>query len=155
MQRTLVRYGALPFVLALASSGLAAQAPESPLDSAQRRASVSAAASVADLTRGSLADRLSAVRAAPFTAEPEASLPALVELAAGRDPSLSPAAAVAVHRIAETLSKADLDAHEADVAAVDAARTRLVALARDASARADVRRLATLAAAELAALTAR
>lgn len=133
----------------------AAQAPESPLDSAQRRASAAPSANITDLESGALVTRLSAIRAAPFCAEPEATLPALVRLAAGRDPALAPAAAVAVHRIAEALTRPELEAHEADFGELDRARTTLVALARDGSARGDLRRLATLSASELSALLGR
>lgn len=157
MLRSAFRRGSLPLALGASVSLVtaSAQAPESPLDSAQRRASASPAASVSDLETGALTARLSAIRAAPFGADPEATLPKLVEFAAGRDPTLAPAAAVAVHRIAEALSRPELEAHEADFAALERARTALSALAKDESARSDIRRLATLAASELGAVTSR
>lgn len=140
-------------LLALASASLArADTPESPLDSAQR---LGPHTSVASFTEGALADRLRAIRGAPFGPAPETSLAALVAVAAGRDPSAAPTAAVAVLRTAERLDHASLDAREADFASIEQATRALRALASDRSARADIRRLADLAATDLSGLRAR
>jgi len=87
------------------------------------RALLSAALAADDLTRATLTQRLgdtavlaalaqhedvmsrlAAVRCAPYMREPERALPALAELAAGRDPELAPAAARRLRPIAQQLA---------------------------------------------------
>lgn len=99
-----------------------------------------------------VAVRLAAVRASAWLRAPEAALGTLATLAAGRDPDLAPAAMLALVRISETLSRADLDAREADDAAVQAALEPLASLANDATARADLRQAAARVRIMLAAL---
>jgi hypothetical protein len=84
--------------------------------------------------------------------EPELALPALAELAAGRDPYLAPAAAAALVAIARALDLDSLGDREVDPASLAPVRARLVALGEDASARADIRAAARLAASCLEAL---
>ncbi len=88
---------------------------------------------------------LAAVRACPWLHAPELALPRLVELAAGRDPDLAPAATLAVVRIAERLSRPELESREASDEPLRAAMTGLTALAEDTTARADLRRGASRA----------
>lgn len=95
---------------------------------------------------------LAAVRASPWLHAPEEALPRLVEIAAGRDPDLAPAAMLAIVRIAEALDRPTLDAREASDEAITASLAPLAALADDATARADLRRAASRAAALLGAL---
>jgi hypothetical protein len=85
---------------------------------------------------------LATVRAAPWLRAPEAALPRLAELAGGRDPDLAPAAMLAIVRIAERLSREELDRREASDEPVRAALPALAALADDDAARADLRRAA-------------
>jgi hypothetical protein len=91
-----------------------------------------------------------AVVAAPEMRAPETSLERLAELARGRDPDLAPRAAASALTIARALRPEDLDARECDRASLGPARASLEALAADATARADLRRAASLAAAALA-----
>ncbi|GAB4197523.1 MAG: hypothetical protein OHK0013_05750 [Sandaracinaceae bacterium] len=88
---------------------------------------------------------MAAVRASPWLHAPEAALPRLAELAGGRDPDLAPAAMLAVVRIAERLTRAELDGREASDAPITAALPALAALAEDATARNDLRRAASRA----------
>jgi hypothetical protein len=53
-----------------------------------------------------------AIRAAPFAAAPEQLIPALLELACGRDPNLAPEAASALQQIGEGLRPSELAARE-------------------------------------------
>lgn len=92
-----------------------------------------------------LAVRLLAVRASPWLHAPELALAPLTALAAGRDPDLAPAAALAILRIAERLDRAELDAREAGGDEIEAALAPLGALAADVTARADLRRGAAVA----------
>jgi hypothetical protein len=85
---------------------------------------------------------MAAVRASPWLHAPEAALPRLAELAAGRDPDLAPAAMLAVLRIAERLSRAELDRREASDEPLRAVLPVLATLADDAAARHDLRRAA-------------
>lgn len=96
--------------------------------------------------------RLAAVRASAWLHAPELALPALAELASGRDPDLAPAAARAVLRIAEALDRAALDAREHDGDEIERALPILSALAADGTARADLRRAAAVAVGYLDAL---
>lgn len=99
-----------------------------------------------------LALRRMAVDACRSLRAPERALPVLAELAAGRDPDLSPAAMRAILHIARALGRADLDAREHDGDELPRTRTTLGALAVDASARLDLRRAAETALALLAPL---
>ncbi len=143
-------------VVVLVMGGMvpAALSQESPLDSAQLAQGQAVDARDAALSRGTVAERLRAIRAAPFLPEPELGLSVLVPLAAGRDATLAPAAAVAIRRITERLDRGSLDAHEVDAAELGRTQRALGAIARDSTARADIRRLAGLAAAELGAVLA-
>lgn len=94
-------------------------------------------------------NRLIAIEASPFLAEPELALPGLVLLARGRDPWLAPAAARALVSIADALSFDDLERREADLETLDAATTALAELAEDETARADIRAAAGLASGQL------
>jgi len=93
--------------------------------------------------------RLRAIRAARFLRAPETALGPLAALAAGRDPTLAPAAAISAYRIATALEAQELDAREADWAALAEARTALLRLRDDATARADLRQAAGFAAESL------
>lgn len=99
-----------------------------------------------------IAVRAVAVLAAPQMRAPEDSLVALVGLARGRDPDLAPRAALSALTIARRLDPQELDARECDRTSLAPARAGLEALARDETARADLRRAAELAAAALAEL---
>ncbi|MFN9810186.1 MAG: hypothetical protein ACK6CU_11200 [Deltaproteobacteria bacterium] len=81
-----------------------------------------------------------AVRASPWLHAPEEALPRLAEIAACRDPHLAPAAALAIVRISERLTRAELDAREGDDAPIRAVLPALAALGEEAAARADLRR---------------
>lgn len=89
--------------------------------------------------------RLTAVRAAPWMSEPERSLTALVEIAAGRHPRLAPAAARATLDIARRLAVADLPRREVSPEELSSAAVALRALAADETARPDLRAAAGLA----------
>jgi hypothetical protein len=78
-----------------------------------------------------------AVRASPWLHAPEEALPRLAEIAACRDPHLAP---LAIVRISERLTRADLDAREGDDAPIRAVLPALAALGEEAAARADLRR---------------
>lgn len=93
--------------------------------------------------------RLAAVRAAPFIVGPEAAIAQLAELAAGRHPTLAPAAAMSLLRIAETLSFGDLERREVDPSSLADALERLDALAADETARPDLRAAASHVAQQL------
>lgn len=155
----------LAAALALAFSGDAARAQSrsstnplglaldaDPLDLARAVARAGDALVLSRLARGSVAQKLAAVRAAPFLAAPEAALGALAALAAGRDPDLAPEAARAALSIARALTLEDLGRREAELSELAPARDALRRLAADASARPDVRRAASVAAGALAAL---
>lgn len=129
-----------------------ADASESPLDSATERARSSATAGIDAIRTGDLGSRLRAIRAAPFGHVPESALRDLAQVASGRDPSLAPAASVAAYRIVNDLSRADLEAHEVDAAEIASAKSAFEAISRDATARPDVRRLASYVASVLASL---
>lgn len=88
---------------------------------------------------------MAAVRASAWLHAPEEALVRLVEIAAGRDPELAPAAMLAVIRIAERLERSELDAREASDAPVREALAPLAALTEDSAARADLRRAAARA----------
>ena len=96
--------------------------------------------------------RFAAILGSPFLRAPEAALPRLLPIAAGRDPTLAPAAARAILAIARTLSAMALSAREASSAALRGVIRGLEGLARDQTARGDLRRMAELAALELRAL---
>lgn len=124
-----------------------------PLDVARLVARVGDDVVLAALAREAPARRLAAVRASVFLAAPEAALPALVALAAGRDPDLAPAAAASLLEVSRALTPDGLARGESDAAALAPARDAARRLAADATARPDVRRAAALAAGALAALT--
>lgn len=99
-----------------------------------------------------LAVRRLAVSGCRFLHAPERALPALAELAAGRDPDLAPAAMRAILAIVLELDRADLDAREHDGDELPRTRETLTALAEDDTARPDLRRAAETALAQLAPL---
>jgi hypothetical protein len=123
-----------------------------PLDVARVAARIGDDAVLAALASDAPARRFAAIRAVTFLGAPEAALPALVGLAAGRDPDLAPAAAAALLDVARALRPDDLARRESDAAALVPARDAARRLAADATARSDVRRAAALAAGALAAL---
>lgn len=82
---------------------------------------------------------IAALRAAPWLHAPEEALPRLVEIAAGHDPDLAPAAMLAISRIAERLTRADLDAREADDATLRAVLAPLASMGEAATVRPDLR----------------
>ncbi len=82
---------------------------------------------------------IAALRAAPWLHAPEDALPRLVEIADGHDPDLAPAAMLAISRIAERLTRLDLDAREADDAPIRAVLAPLAAMGEAAGVRADLR----------------
>jgi len=86
-----------------------------------------------------------AIAAAPYLSAPELALPRLVELAAGRDPWLAPAAMRAVVRITERPLRQELTRRETDPAELDAVAEALQALENDEAARPDLRVGAALA----------
>jgi len=140
------------FALVVAPLFVHADSSESPLDSATKASRGSSSARLDALSSGGIETRLRAIRAAPFEHAPEAALGPLARLAAGREPTLAPAAAVAAYRIASSISRASLEAHETDEAKIDEAERAYRALSRDESARADVRRLAGYVASVLSSL---
>ena len=97
-------------------------------------------------------EQYQAVRGAPFLRAPEAALTRLVELAAGRDPRLAPAAMRSVLQIARKLSARALAEREAQAGPLRAVLSDLGGLAADESARHDLRTMANLARLEIAAL---
>lgn len=105
------------------------------------------------LAHGTVAQKLAAVRAAPFLAAPEVALLALSALAAGRDPDLAPEAARAALTIARALTPEGLARREAELTLLVPPRDALRRLATDVSARSDVRYAAALAAGALAAFS--
>lgn len=125
-----------------------------PLDIERAVARAGDALVLSRLARGSVPQKLAAVRAAPFLAAPEAAVGALATLAAGSDPDLAPEAARAVLTIARALTLESLARREAELSTLVEARAALRRLAADTSARADVRRAAAMAAGALAALAA-
>ncbi len=84
-----------------------------------------------------------AIHATPYLDAPEAALPRLVALGAGRDPFRAPLAMQAVLRIADGPILDAMTRREADP--LDDVRAALAALAADESARADLRGAAALA----------
>ncbi len=103
------------------------------------------------LEEGSFAERLGAIRATRWLAEPERALRTLAAMAAGDDPDLAPAAARAAAQIAERLRHDDLRAREADFGLL--AHAPWAQLAADESARADLRAIAERVAQSLRLLT--
>ena len=96
--------------------------------------------------------RLAAIRATPWLDAPEQALAPLAAIAIGRDPDLAPAAAVSILRIARALDAQALDGRETHPSELHDARVAIQALADDATARADLRRMAELAVDALAAI---
>jgi hypothetical protein len=97
-----------------------------------------------------IAVRAIAVVAATRMHAPETALPALVEIATGRDPDLAPRAMQSVLTIARSLDAASLDARESDRSELTVVQATFLALMTDESARPDLRLAARLAHAELA-----
>lgn len=121
-----------------------------PLELARYVDSVGDDRVLAAFESGAFAERLGAIRASRWLAEPERALGPLAELAAGDDPDLAPAAARAGGHIAERLNHDSLRAREADFALLDGGPW--AALAADESARADLRAIGERVAAALRAL---
>lgn len=134
------------------STLLASTLTADPLDVARVVARLGDDAVLDALARDAPAQRLAAARAAAFLGAPEAALPGLVALAAGRDPDLAPAAAMALLDITRALTPDALARRESDAAALVAPREAARRLAADATARPDIRRAAALSAGALAAL---
>lgn len=123
-----------------------------PLDVARMVRGTGDALVLARLASSDTALVLAALRAAPFLAAPEAALGKLATLAASRDPDLAPEAAHAMLVIARGLTPEELAQREAELSELAPARDALRRLAADASARADIRQAAALAAGSLSAL---
>ncbi|MBX7197351.1 MAG: hypothetical protein K1X94_35195 [Sandaracinaceae bacterium] len=85
---------------------------------------------------------MAALRASAWLHAPEEALPRLVEIAAGHDPDLAPSAMLAIVRIAERLTRPDLDAREGSDEPIRAALPALATLGETEGARADLRRAA-------------
>ncbi len=134
------------------AAGLEAALDADPLDVARLAARLGDNAVLAALAGGTPAQRLAGARAAMFLAAPEAALPSLLALAAGRDPDLAPAAAAALLDVTRALTPDALSRRESDPAALAPARDAARRLAADAAARSDVRRAAALSAGAIAAL---
>lgn len=130
--------------------GLTAADQRDPLALARAVDRVGEDAVLASLAGESVAEQLAATRGAPFLPAPDLSLPRLVELAAGRDPHVAPAAAQRVVAIARGLRVDDLSAEGRE--SLPAVREALAGLAADGTAREDVRRAAAIAGLELASL---
>lgn len=143
--------------LVVAAVGTASFVAAAPLDEARdaQRAGDAAVIAVLEDDDATRAARLAAVRQAPWLRMPELALESLARIAAGRDPTLAPEAALALHSIATTLDPLTLEAHEVPLDALRPARDALRALFRDRTARADIRELASSAASHLDALSSR
>ena len=98
-------------------------------------------------------EQLPGVMGARWMVDPERALPRLAALAAGRDPRVAPAAAVAAFHIASNLDPRDLEAREVPRSHLEEARAALAALVEDETARPDLARLAGFAAEQLRALS--
>jgi hypothetical protein len=96
--------------------------------------------------------QVAAMRAVPFMDGPEAALPSLTEVAAGRDPHLAPEAARALLDATEGLTAEGLARREADLGELTETASRLERIADDETARADLRAACALAAGRLRAL---
>lgn len=108
-----------------------------PLELARHVDEVGDDAVLSVLEQGGFAERLGAVRACAWLAEPERALGSLAALAAGDDPDLAPTAARAAAQIADRLRHDALRAREADFDLLEPAPWE--ALAADETARADLR----------------
>ncbi|MGE0787093.1 MAG: hypothetical protein AB7S26_15575 [Sandaracinaceae bacterium] len=97
-------------------------------------------------------ERLAATRAARFLHAPELALERLAELAAGRDPWLSEAAAAALLAIADALDPSGMARREHGAAPIEAALPHLDRLVADEAARPDLRAVAEHVARQLRAL---
>lgn len=95
--------------------------------------------------------RLAAIRSAPFMVGPELALGGLASIAAGRHPHLAPAAAQSALTIARDLDGHSLARREVPPETLADAARRFDALAADESARADLRVVASMIHAQLAA----
>lgn len=100
----------------------------------------------------SLAARWGAARAAARMQVPALALGPLAAMASGRDPDLAPAAAASARSICASLDPQALDAAEVGPADLTEARQSFEALANDASARPDLRRVAAICGAAIDAL---
>jgi hypothetical protein len=142
--------GALAVAVLAFANGTAAD----PLDDARDARRAGDTAVLAKLSEASAPReaRLEAIRQARWLRMPELALEPLARLAGGRDPLLAPEATFAAYTIAVGLDALTLQAHEITLAELRPARDLLTALARDATARGDLRQLAGAAARQLAAL---
>lgn len=105
-----------------------------------------------DVVLAALADaadplaQLAAIRAAPFIVDGDQALLPLTTIAAARDPELAPVAAWKLARITQDLVRKGLDLREVLPRSLTPARAAMIALAADATARADIRSCAGRAA---------
>ncbi|HEY2732603.1 MAG TPA: hypothetical protein VGI70_01390 [Polyangiales bacterium] len=83
-----------------------------------------------------------AVRGATYLHDPEIALEPLAAIAEGRDPDLAPMAARHARAIAQALELSDLGARELSVPGLQNTAQRFDALAKQPSARSDIRRYA-------------
>jgi len=95
--------------------------------------------------------RLAAVRGAAYLRTSALALPALIEIASGRDPDLAPLAARRVRAVSQAIALEGQRRVEGEVLSLDEPRKALNALAEAEGTRADIR----IAAGEAAALLAR
>ena len=95
--------------------------------------------------------RLAALRGAAYLRTSALALPALIEIASGRDPDLAPLAARRVRAISQTIALERQRTPEGEASSLDEPRKALSALSEAEGTRADIR----IAAGEAAALLAR
>jgi hypothetical protein len=121
-----------------------------PLDRARVVAAIGDAAVLAWLAGDNVAQKLAAVRASAWLADPSAALGTLVALLGGRDPDLAPSAALALERIGQRLSLEEPACDACSSEAIAAAAQALEKLADSPRVRADLRMRALTASAQLA-----
>jgi hypothetical protein len=97
-----------------------------------------------------VAQRLAAVRASPWLADPSAALGPLVGLLGGRDPDLAPSAALALERLGQRLALEEPACAACSRQAVATAVDALAKLAESPRVRSDLRLRALTASAQLA-----
>ena len=145
---------AWPLIALIAFAADVSAQPEDPLDAVDDRDPSELDRAVDRVGDDAVVRRVDAgdlvgVLATPHMAEPELALPALVELASGRDPWLAPAAMSAILGIAELPLLEEMERREREPASLAPVLAGLAALAADESARGDIRAAATLARAQL------
>lgn len=131
---------------------LTAVADADPIELARVAGALGDSAVLAAMSEGRPgAERLAAVRAAPWLDAPELALDLLVRLLVGRDSELAPSAARAVARIAAALDADTLARREVLPESLSAVRAKLTEAVERETLRADIRVLAAEAAFQLSA----